>query len=262
MTTRLRALIYALLALLVGGLAYLLGVGSFIGQRAEASVLDASAFEANPAGPLQFVSTATVLIAIAIVSLIALWVHGIARALVVAASSGFTILAAQVLKKSWLDRPQLFEFDAVNTFPSGHMTVYAVLIGALLWAVPSRARGVVMLGGSVLLGVVSWQLLEYGWHRPSDLIGAQALAVCAFAIAALLGPIGTRTRQRARGLSGYSRIVSKVVTISGIAVLVGSLALLAYAAISRSDDLMLIGGEVALIAVSLLSVRTMANLCP
>ena len=260
MTTRLRALIYALLALLTGGLAYLLGVGSFLGQRAEASVLDASAFDANPAGPLQLVSTASVLIALAVVALIALWVHGIARALSVAVMSALAILASQILKDSWLERPQLFEFDAANTFPSGHMTVYAVLVAALIWAVPSRTRGLVMLGGATLLGVVAWQLLEYGWHRPSDLIGAQALAVLAFSIAALCGPL--RSRKRERGLSGYSRIVSRVLTVTGIIVVVGSLALLAYAGISRSDALMLTGGEIALVGTSLLSVRTVANLCP
>ena len=262
MKTRLRALIYALLALLVGGLAYLLGVGSFLGQRAEEKVLDASAFNANPAGPLQLVSPLTVLIALAVIALIALWVHGIARAVTVAVFSALAILASQILKDAWLGRPELIDFDVANTFPSGHMTVYAVVVGALLWALPSQARGVVMIGGSVLLGVVSWQLLEYGWHRPSDLIGAQALAVFAFAIATLVSPLRTRAVQSKRGLSGYSRVVSIVLTIAGIVVLVGSLGLLAYAASSRSDALMLASGEIAMVGVGLLSVRTMANLCP
>lgn len=262
MTTRLRALIYALLALLVGGLAYLLGVGSFLGQRAEEKVLDASVFDANPAGPLQLVSSVNVLIALIAIALIALWVHGIARALIVAAVSGLAILASQILKDAWLGRPELIDFDVANTFPSGHMTVYAVVVGALLWAVPARARGAVMLGGSVLLGVVSWQLLEYGWHRPSDLIGAQALAVLALAIAALASPLRTRAPQRKPGLSGYSRIVSIGLTIAGIVLIVGSLGLLAYAASSRSDALMLASGEIAMVGVGLLSVRTMANLCP
>ncbi len=261
MTTRLRALIYALLALLVGVLAYLLGVGSFLGQRAEASVLDASAFEADPAGPLQLVTTTTVLIALAVIGIIALWVHGIARALSVTAVSALAILASQVLKDRWLERPQLFELDAANTFPSGHMTVYAVLVAALIWAVPASARGIVMLAGSVVLGIVAWQLLEYGWHRPSDLLGSLALAVLASSIVAMIAPHRTRSRSSGRGLRGYSRIVSIVLTLAGIAVLLGACALLAYAAVTRSDSLMLNGGEIALIGASLLSVRTFAATC-
>jgi len=72
-------------------------------------------------------------------------------------------------------RPELLDLDAQNTFPSGHMAVFAVLVAALLWAVPRTARAVLAVLGAGLLGVVSWQLLEFGWHRPSDLLGAQAL---------------------------------------------------------------------------------------
>ncbi len=264
MPIRLRAFLYALFALLVGGLAYLLGVGSFLGQRAEASVLDASAFEADPAGPLRLVSTTNVLIALAVIGIIALWVHGILRTVSILAVSSLAILASQVLKERWLDRPQLLEFDAANTFPSGHMTVYAVLVGALVWALPASVRWLVMLLSTALLCVVSWQLLEYGWHRPSDLLGALALSLLAFAVAAWIGPRKSRRGQGRLGVTGATtnRIVSIVLTIGGVLLVLGALVLAAIAASSHSDALMLNSGEIALFGASALTVCTLAKLCP
>ncbi len=264
MAPRIRALLYALVALIVGGAAYVLGVGSFLGQRAEASVLDASAFEADPEGPLRLVSTTNVLIALVVIGLVALWVHGLARMLSILVVSSAAIIASQVLKERWLDRPQLWEFDATNTFPSGHMTVYAVLLGALIWALPVGARAVTTLGAAVLLGVVSWQLLEFGWHRPSDLLGAQALALFVFAIAAWIGPRGSRRgskRSTAFAVTA-NRIMSAVLTISGVALVLGALVLVAIAASMHSDALMLNAGEIALIGTSALTVRTLARMCP
>lgn len=264
MALRTRAFLYALFALLVGGLAYYLGVGSFLGQRAEASVLDASAFDADPAGPLRLVSTTNVVIALVVIGLIALWVHGIARTVSILVVSSVAIVASQLLKELWLDRPQLFEFDAVNTFPSGHMTVYAVLTGALLWALPSGARGLATVLTGALLGVVSWQLLEYGWHRPSDLLGAQALALFAFSAAAWIGPRGSRRAQHrsAPFVAATNRIISILFTITGLVLVAGSLVLVVVAAWTRSDELMLNAGEVALMGSSALTVRTLAMLCP
>lgn len=264
MPIRLRALLYALFALLVGGLAYFLGVGSFLGQRAEASVLDASAFEPDPAGPLRLVTTPNVLIALGIIGIIALWVHGILRTVSILGVSALAIIASQLLKERWLDRPQLLEFDAANTFPSGHMTVYAVLVGALIWALPAGARWLVMPISALLLCVVSWQLLEYGWHRPSDLLGALALALFAFAVAAWIGPRASKRSRRRSGaaVSAATRIVSIVLTIAGVALVLGSLVLAAVAASSHSDALMLNSGEIALFGASVLTVRTLTRLCP
>ncbi len=264
MTSRIRALLYAVFALIVGGAAYLLGVGSFLGQRAEASVLDASAFEADPAGPLRLVTPTNLIIALVAIGLIALWVHGIARTMSILVASSVAIVASQILKERWLERPELLEIDAANTFPSGHMTVFAVLVGAVIWALPNGARAIVMLISTVLLGIVSWQLLEYGWHRPSDLIGAQALALCVFAVASWISPRNSR-RQSKRigvGLAATNRVVSIILTIAGIALILGALVLVAIASATRSDELLLNAGEISLIGVGALTVRTLATLSP
>lgn len=264
MGARTRALIYALLALLVGGLAYLLGVGSTLGQRAEASVLDASAFTADPPAPLSLVSTGSVIVALIVVGLISLWAHGFGRTLSILLFGSAAIVVSQLLKESWLDRPQLFELDASNTFPSGHMTVFAVLSGGLIWAVPKRIRALVVVMSALLLGVVSWQLLNFGWHRPSDLLGAQALAVLVFAIAAWIGPRGSRTsaRMTSAANSFVSRLALVVLTVGGIALVLGGLVLVAVAASTRSDALMLNAGEIAMMGVGALAARTFAKLCP
>lgn len=277
MTTRTRALLYAVIALSVGGAAYFFGVGSFLGQRAEASVLDASAFNSDPAGPLRLISTASVIFALMAIGLIALWVHGIARMLTILTASSVAIIASQILKERWLERPELFELDAANTFPSGHMTVFAVLVGALIWALPTGARAVAMVCAAVLLGVVSWQLLQYGWHRPSDLIGAQALALVAFALAAWCGPRRPRRSQRssrrsqqsgrrgARSGAGWvfaNRLVNIILTGAALALVASGLVLAAVASATHSDVLLLSSGEVALLGVSTLTARTLAALAP
>lgn len=264
MTSRTRALLYAVFALVVGGAAYFLGVGSFLGQKAEASVLDASAFDADPEGPLRLVTPTNLIIALIVIGLLALWVHGLARATSILVASSFAIIASQILKERWLERPELLELDAANTFPSGHMTVYTVLVGALIWALPRGARSVIMLAVTVLLGIVSWQLLEYGWHRPSDLIGAQALALFAFGAAAWLGPRKTRRQTRPSGavFVAANGLISIILTIVGIALILGSVVLIAIASATHSDVLLLNSGEIALMGVGALTVRTLTRLSP
>lgn len=264
MTSRTRALLYAVFALMVGGAAYFLGVGSFLGQKAEASVLDASAFVADPEGPLRLVTPTNLIIALIVIGLIALWAHGLSRAISILVASSFAIVASQILKERWLERPELLELDADNTFPSGHMTVYTVVLGALIWALPRGARSIIMLAATVILGIVSWQLLEYGWHRPSDLIGAQALALFAFGVASWIGPRKSRRQMGPTGaiFSAANRLVSIILTIVGIALILGSVVLIAIASATRSDVLLLNSGEIALMGVGALTVRTLAKLSP
>ncbi len=264
MSLRIRALLTAIGSLLVGGLAYLLGVGSFLGQRAEASVLEASDFTANPPAPLSLVSPFTVVVSLVVIGLIALWAHGIWRALLILSASSVALIASQLLKESWLERPQLVELDALNTFPSGHMTVFAVLAAGIIWALPRGARSVAAIMSALVLAVVAWQLLEYGWHRPSDLLGAQALALSAFSIAAWLGPRSSRRdRGKANTVSGLAHRIARIalVTIGAILIALG-VALVAFAAWSRSDALMLTAGEIALVGVSAVTASLFAKLCP
>lgn len=262
MSARSQALLYAVLALLVGGLAYLLGVGSLLGQRAEESVLDASAFTTDPPAPLSLVSIGSVVVALLILGALAWWLHGIRRAMMVLICSGTAILASQALKESWLERPQLLELDASNTFPSGHMTVFAVFAGGLIWALPRRVRVLTGIMSAFMLAIVSWQLLEYGWHRPSDLIGAQALALFCFAVGAWIGPRTSRKTTAGSAPRLADRIGLVGLTILGIVLVIGGVALVGIAATAGSSELMLNAGEVSLVGVSVLTASLLAKLAP
>lgn len=263
MISRKRALLYATFSALLGALAYWLGVGSFLGQRAEASVLEASAFNANPPAPLSLVSVTSTLIALGIIALIALWAHGVLRSVIVLLSAALALVGSQLLKENWLERPQLFEFDAANTFPSGHMTVFAVVGASLIWAVPKVARAGVTVVVALLMATVSWQLLEYGWHRPSDVIGAQALVLVLFALASAFTPRRAQTnRRQSRVMSAFAKISSWSMIVLGMFLVLCGIAMVFFASGLRSGELMLNGGEVSLIGLSFLSARTLWRLSP
>ncbi|MBK0417964.1 phosphatase PAP2 family protein [Leucobacter sp. CSA1] len=259
---RIRALAFAVVAAAVGALSYVLGVQSALGQQAEASVLDAASFTTTPPAPLNLVSVPSVILALVLLGSFALAVHGFRRALGVTGVSALAIVASQLLKQQFLQRPGLFELDAPNTFPSGHMTVFAVLTMALIWAVPDRSRAVFALLGAALLGVVAWQLLAYGWHRPSDVLGALALSVLAFAIARIFVP-GARAARPALG--GFARVA---LTLGGGLLIAGALGLAGLSLVSEPggalglgrSDLLLLAGELGTVGASALSVRAALSL--
>jgi hypothetical protein len=161
------------------------------------------------------------------------------------------IVASQLLKQQLLTRPQLFELDLPNTFPSGHMTVFTVLTAALIWAVPTRVRSFVTLGGAALLAAAGWQLLAYGWHRPSDVFGGLALGTLAFSLACLIRPA------TARGLAVLGRTTSIGLVLIGWTMVAAALALTGMAAWRESADLMLSAGEFGGVGVSALAARSL-----
>lgn len=251
---RLSALWSLLFWIAVGVGSYLLGVRNALGQRAEDSVLEAADFTTTPPPPLNLVSIPSVAAALLALGAVAFFAHGVKRALVVTIVPAFAIAASQLLKLRLLSRPELFELDAPNTFPSGHMTVFTVLTAALIWAVPTRTRAFVALGGAALLSAVGWQLLAYGWHRPSDVLGGIALGTAAFGLACLIRPA------RSRGSAVLARTVSIGLVVLGWALVGGALVLAAIAAAQGSAPLMLSAGQFGCIAASLLSVRSLFRL--
>lgn len=235
----------------VGVASYVLGVRNVLGQRAEESVLDAAEFTFTPPAPLNLVSVPTIAIALAVVGVVAWASHGLRRALVVTAIPAGAIVAAQLLKLRLLTRPELFELDAANTFPSGHMTVFAAISCALVWAVPSRVRAFVALGGAALIAAVGWQLLAYGWHRPSDVYGGIALAVAAFALAALILP------PTSGGPVVLGRSTSVGLAIVGWVCVAAAVVLVGIAVANESSALMLSAGEFGGVGAGALAARTM-----
>lgn len=254
---RLRAVWILIFWVLIGVGAYVLGVLSTTGQWVEENALSASQFNANPPAPLSLVSVPSIAISLVVLGLIALWVHGISRALVVTLVPAFAIVASQLLKSEVLGRPELLTLTAENSFPSGHMTVFTAIVAAAVFAVTRHLRAIVALAGGVLLAVVSWQLLTYGWHRPSDVLGALAVGVTSFAAITCLMPLRPR-----RGV-WLVRTVSIGLVMIGWILVGAALVLLFMAWRTESADLMLNAaqfGSIALCALASHSVLRLAVL--
>lgn len=90
-----------------------------------------------------------------------------------------TLVGAQVMK--WLvqrDRPPLAALadpppaDPTSSFPSGHTTVAAVLLVALVMVVPGAWKWLVGVAGGVMVLVVAWSRFYLGSHYPSDVIAS------------------------------------------------------------------------------------------
>jgi membrane-associated phospholipid phosphatase len=128
-----------------------------------------------------------------------------------AVSAAALILGATVTTealKRILARPELTHPDrlANPSFPSGHTTVAASLVVALLIVVPARWRGLVAVAGTAYAVFVGAATVTAGWHRPSDVVGgflvtvAWASAICALLVAGR-GP-GSRAGRREARQSG------------------------------------------------------------
>lgn len=248
---RLRALWSVLFWIAVGVGSYVLGVQSALGQEAEANVLDAARFTTDPPAPLNLVSVPSVAITLLAIGVVACAVHGFRRGIALLTISALALVASQLLKLQLLPRPELFELDAPNTFPSGHMTVFTVLVAALIWAVPARARSLFAVAGAALLAAVGWQLLAFGWHRPSDVLGAIALGVMAFALATLIRPA------RSRNTPMLYRTTRVGLGMLGWILVAGSVALAAFAVSQANQDLLLDAGQFGVIGASALATRTL-----
>ncbi|MWV75554.1 phosphatase PAP2 family protein [Rathayibacter rathayi] len=103
-------------------------------------------------------------------------------ALAVASVGSIVVTAGltQLLKNVVLDRPELVDTDSWYTggsFPSGHTAAAVSVVFALAMVVPGRARTVVLsLGGAVVV-LVGNVTMAASWHRASDVLGADLVAL-------------------------------------------------------------------------------------
>ncbi len=93
-------------------------------------------------------------------------------ALVVIAGANVT---TQLLKEVVLERSQL-DVIAPNSLPSGHTTVVAGAVGAMLLVSPWALRPLVVVAGAFAVMLTGASTVVAGWHRPADIVAA--LAVC------------------------------------------------------------------------------------
>lgn len=225
---------------------YVLGVRNTNGQIAENALLEASTFAFAVPAPLGLITPATVLIVAGLIGLLSLATRGWPGTLVQAAAVALPVFGSQLLKYRWLERPDLLNLDDGNTFPSGHATVVAALVFALVLATPRGWRWLSALLGGALLSWVSWQLLAYGWHRPSDVIGGIMLAACAAALGALLMPGGRPdgAARTGRWLVGFGLVIGAIALISLVLALLDP---------DRSGPMILLAGQLACVCTAVLA---------
>lgn len=93
---------------------------------------------------------------------------------------GVSLGLTEVFKRVLLSRPPLAVAPDVymhNSFPSGHTAIAMSVLLALVLVSRSRYRGTTMLLAMLYgLGVGSWTLIAK-WHRFSDTVGADAVAL-------------------------------------------------------------------------------------
>jgi membrane-associated phospholipid phosphatase len=160
---------------IVAAVALHTGAGQRLDQRSMDTVVASRETKIAVLGGLGYVSIGA-MIAVAVACVLLAVAQGRIR---LVAGAAVTIIGAnvttQLLKHVVLDRTT-FDVVAVNSLPSGHATVVASAVGALLIAAPRPARLLLVVPGSFAVMLTGASLIVAGWHRPADVIAA--LAVC------------------------------------------------------------------------------------
>jgi membrane-associated phospholipid phosphatase len=185
---RLRAAIVFLVATASFVGVYLIAVRTTSGQIVENRALETSLPQYESLGLLRLVSVQNLALASAALIAIALLSRRVDAAIRVVAILGLSNALTQVLKYHVLSRPDFFEDWTTNTFPSGHTVAYASVLVSLLIVAPARSRYLLALVIAVPMGIVSYQLLEYGWHRLSDVLGGLLLVTLLAALTFVVRP--------------------------------------------------------------------------
>ncbi|MCW4460044.1 phosphatase PAP2 family protein [Microbacterium sp. MPKO10] len=214
MGSRARSITTAVVAAAGFVIAFFMGVQTHLGQRVEDRVLDSSIYsEQSPL--LALVTIPNLAIALAVIVLIGLVRRAWADVMIAAVALGVSNVLGQLLKHQILQRPE-FSLDSVNTFPSGHTIAFTSVSFALVIVAPHVARPVILPIVSAIIAVVCAQLVVFGWHRPSDIVGGVLLVLAVTAAANAFRP------QRGRFARGAAkarprRALSILAFVSGIA---------------------------------------------
>ncbi len=146
-------------------------------------------------------------------------------------------LTTQVLKRLVLPRPNLtpdLPQVYLNSYPSGHATVVAVLALALLVVVPARLRPPVALVGVIGFALTGTSTIIAGWHRMEDVVGAGLVALAWVAATAAIvvrrrGAVPVADHHR----TGH-RVAGRALVVG--ALVVGVLGLLAWGQVFVEGD--------------------------
>ena len=189
-----RWLLLGLFGVAVTVAAYLLAVRTATGQRLENAALrgalQVNADELSAADvALARITVASLVFAVLMIALVGLIREGWWLALAGVGTIGLPVVVTEVLKKLVLPRPDLagaVDAPMHNSFPSGHTTIAMAVACAVLVVVPWRWRTPVMVVVAFwAVGIGSYTVVAR-WHRASDTVGGNAVALAGAAVAALL----------------------------------------------------------------------------
>jgi len=151
------------------------GAGQRLDERARLAVVAGRDAELTVLSVLGRVSIGAVL-AVSVVCVVLAIMRGRVR---LAAAALMVIVGAnvttQLLKEVLLERSAL-DVIAPNSLPSGHTTVVASAVGALLLVTPRALRLLLVVAGGFAVAITGASTIVAGWHRPADIVAA--LAVC------------------------------------------------------------------------------------
>lgn len=146
---------------------------------------------------LAYVTEYTMAAVVAVIVVIGLVRRRPALAIAGAVTVGVTAGLDRVLVRWVFTRPELVTdpMNDENSFPSGHVAMSTSALLGLLIVVPVAWRGCTALLGSVLVVGVAEMTMTVGWHRLSDTIGGNllALGIACVAVAVLVRFGGVRT---------------------------------------------------------------------
>jgi membrane-associated phospholipid phosphatase len=123
-------------------------------------------------------------------------------------------ITTQVLKHSFLDRPD-FGLGVLNSLPSGHTTVVASAVGAALLVAPGGVRPLVAAAGGFATTLTGASTIVAGWHRPADVVAALAVSLAWTGVVALCihGPRTPVTGTFVSALLGCAAALASLVAI-------------------------------------------------
>ena len=140
--------------------------------------------------PLRTVPVRTLEVLVSVPTLVVIGVVLVAvtllrRRLGLTVRAGLVFVAANVttqVLKDFLPRPNMGIGHVLeNSFPSGHVTAAASVVVVAIAVVPVGVRSLVAYVGAVFMALVGLAVVNVGWHRPSDVLGA-LIVVCFFAL--------------------------------------------------------------------------------
>lgn len=240
-------IVLTLLSVLAVAGVYLLAVLSESGQRWEDTALTAADYPGSWFGLLNLVSIPVIAIVTVLAAVVALARRrpGLAaRAVLIV---GISTLTGQLLKHGVLDRPDLSEMSTSNSFPSGHIIVVTALWIAIATVLPPIGRRIALILAVPFAAAVSAQLIGYGWHRLSDVIGGVLIVVAASALTTAIWPDTVHDRT-VRPADRALRVALRAVVILSV---LGSVVLFGVYRAGHSYDptLLLLAAQLLSVAV-------------